>query len=55
MSPTDCSYCSSEVGQNLSWNSLDLSVVIQYTGNIFLHIVILTAYLGWIFDNDNLH
>lgn len=46
MSPTDCSH---EGGQNFSWNSLDLSVVIQCTGNIFLHIAILTAYLDWIF------
>lgn len=54
MSPTDCSHCSSEGGQNLSWNSLDLSVVIQCIGNIFLHLVILTACLGldflqWLF------
>jgi len=37
MSPADFSHCSSEGGQNLSWNILVLSVVIQCTGKILLH------------------
>lgn len=55
MSPTDFSHCSSEGEQNLSWNILVLSVVVQCTANILLHNIILAACLGWIFDGGHLH